>query len=563
MRPAILAGGMAIPREYVDVPALSRTLTAKHRPLGSEITTLVQAFEVTDEYMLVPRQFGLTYCKRQRIPFEDNTSEGFPATFPKTPAPRDYQVDIIADIVDQFGSFYDFVFKAHTGWGKTVGTLIAAARLGRTTLIVVDQDNLKDQWIAALDEHFGMTVENGHVGIVQGTQFSYKGKSVVIAMVQTMSQKKYPQEFYDYFGFVAFDEVHTAGAPTFSVVLMDFSAMYRCGVSATPKRTDGLQKLLEYNLGRIRVAAEKEHNESAVYVLTHDTVYSWYGNVSKMVGRIINEVTEDGSRNLQLAETAVSLYETGRDTLILSDRIEQLKHLQSLLYYLGVDMDELGLYTGMDPSFKYAKNPKPARRPNYLEADETDGKFHFTPISLQLIAKRVGSKKLAEVKGSAGILLGTYGKCAKGFDEPRLKAGVDASPRSEVEQIHGRILREVPGEKMPIWVTTEDTNSYRLLYTFVNRIKGYLKSNGRMYRWLTDGDLIECPETEIIDGARERHKALIKMGIETRKDGTHILVSQSSVKKQKAQAVLDTVERIRSRHRVSVTDSSPVARKGK
>lgn len=540
---------MALPLEAINLATLKRTLTAKHCPMGADETTLVEGFELDEDYIYVPRQFGLTYCASHGIDYEVRTSAGFEVTFPTTPTPRSYQVATVDRMIECFDSFYDYVFRAHTGWGKTVGTLLVAARLGTTTLIVVDQDNLKDQWIATLRDLFGMTVENGHVGIVQGKTHDYDGRSVVIAMVQTLSQKRFEPEFYEYFGLVAFDEVHTCGAPTFSTVLRQFSAMYRLGVSATPERKDGLQKLLEYSLGRIRVSADKEHNESAVYILEHHTVYSWYANISPKIGRIVNEVAEDGSRNLLIAERALSLYDTGRDVLVLSDRIEQLKHIQSIMYYLGAEPEILGMYAGYDPVQRYKKETKPQRRPNGWIANADSGVFEYTPVSLQSIAKRIPKKVLAATKASAGILLATYGMCAKGFDEPRLKAGIDAGPRSEVEQIHGRILREVPGLLMPIWTTIMDTQSYRLLFSFARRIAGYLKSNGVMYRWLDNGDLEQCQENELVAEAMESMAHLKSMRIETRSDGRNMLLTQASEKTRVRQRALDTVRKVREARR--------------
>lgn len=554
MRPAILSGAMAIPLEHVrDRATVKKALTAKHQPMGADEATMVYGYREDGDYLYVPRQYGLNYCDRKGIPWEDQTSSGFAVEFPKMNSPRDYQVQPLAEIAHAFTEYYDIVFKAHTGWGKTYGGLWLFNHFSTTTIILVDQENLMGQWLESLEKHCGMTVENGHVGIAQGQKWDYEGKSVVIAMVQTLSQKLYPKEFYDYFGLVLFDEVHTVGAPTFSVVLLDFPAMYRMGVSATPKRKDALQKLLEYSLGKVRVAADKEHDESAVYIREHDTVYSWYANTSPKIGRIITEVAEDGSRNLLLAETTLSLYETGRDTLVLSDRIEQLKHLTSLLYYMGAPADQLGLYAGYEPIYRYAKNPNPQREPlGLVEYDDPDDEEHhglpcYTPVSLQLISKRIPRKRLAQIKTDAGLLHATYGMCAKGFDEPRLKAGVDATPRGEVEQIHGRILRDVPDAKKPIWATIRDTSSYRLMFSFVNRIRGYLKSNGRMYYWPEDGELTECPETEVIAEARERHQTLQSLRIQTHKDGSSTLVTQSSVSRQKAQHVKDTVKAIRSR----------------
>lgn len=538
---------MAIPREYVDVPALTKTLTAKHQPMGSDEFTLVQGFRLDEDYIHVPRQFGLSYCARHHIPHENYTEPGYQVEFPKMGTPRDYQTHILQSIAEAFECHYDIIFKAHTGWGKTFGGLWVAHHFSTTTIILVDQENLMDQWLEALEQHCGMTIENGHVGIVQGDRCDYEGRSVVIAMVQTLSRKLYPQEFYNYFGLVLFDEVHTVGAPTFSVVLLDFPAMYRMGVSATPKRKDALQKLLEYSLGKIRVAADKEHDESAVYIRHHDTVYSWYANISPKVGRIVNEVSDDGSRNLLCAESALSLYESGRDGLLLSDRIEQLKHVQSLLYYLGVDEEQLGLYAGYDPIMRFQKEAKPLRKPNYLEAHD-DGVEYYTPISLQLISKRIPKKTLVARKANAGMLLATYGMCAKGFDEKRLRFGVDLTPRSEVEQIHGRVLRDNT-LKQAIWLTICDTRSYRLLYSFINRIKGYLKSNGRMYLWGEDGELTECHEEDVIAEARDLHRELKSCQIRTQSDGRNIIVTPKEKTASKKQHVLDIVNQVRSRRR--------------
>lgn len=531
---------MAIPREHVDVPSVTKALTAKHQPMGSDEVTLVRAYKLEPDLIHVPRQYGIDYCTRHGIPFEDHTSAGFAVDFPQIGTPRDYQQPVLEQITDTFADEFDIIFRAHTGWGKTFGGLWVAGQFATTTVILVDQENLMEQWLEALATHCGMTIDNGHVGIVQGQRWDYEGKSVVIAMVQTLAQKVYPPEFYTYFGFVIFDEVHTVGAPTFSVVLLEFPAMYRLGVSATPKRKDNLQKLLTYSLGKIRVAADKEHDESAVYIRDHYSVYSWYGNISPKTGRIVNEISDDGSRNLLLAESTVALYETGRDGLLLSDRIEHLKHFQSLLYYLGVAEDEQGLYAGYDPVYRYQKNPKPLRRPNYVVKHEDEGKELYTPISLQLIAKRIPKKTLAARKAGAVLIAATYGMCAKGFDEKRLRFGVDLTPRSEVEQIHGRILRD-SNERMAIWLTVRDWNNVRLMFSFAKRIQGYLKSNGRMYHWPTDGELIECHENDVIAEAWQRHRELQRMEIREGKNGLNQLVSSGVKKRNQADEIKERI----------------------
>lgn len=552
MRPAILSGAVKLPLECIDVPAVQKMVTYRHRPLSTpdgDPDLEVEAWYFEGDFLCVPRQFGITLCNQLHIEIEDQTSEGFPAVFPCIPDPREYQEPQIDQILETFEGFYDFIFRAHTGWGKTVGSLIAAARRGRTTIIIVDQDNLKEQWERCLTTLFGFTLDQ--IGSIQGPvkSWRWKGLPVAIAMVQSLSQKGVSDEMADYYGTAIVDEVHTAGAPTFSVTLVMFSAEARLGVSATPGRKDGLQRALDHNLGKIRVAADKQHERSAVYVIRHETVYSFYGNVSKMTGRIFSEIQEDGPRNMTLAEAAVWLYESGRDVLILSDRIEQLKELMSIVYYMGVPQEEMGLYTGYDPQWKFTKDASPAYRPEDLHIWKDDqGKTcyaEYSAVSMQIVQKRTPKPVLREIRAKASMLFATYGMCSKGFDEPRLTGGVDATPRSTAEQIHGRILRGEDGRPIPIWVTIADVNSYRLMYSFGSRVKEYLKSNGVLFEWHPDGSVEPCDVIDLKAEIYERVTDLKSMQIKTNRDGLNTLLTKQDVQKSKRTAERAIMQRFK------------------
>ncbi|MGZ7215786.1 hypothetical protein ACXWOG_11350, partial [Streptococcus pyogenes] len=76
-------------------------------------------------------------------------------------------------------------------------------------------------------------------------------------------------------------------------------------------------KILDHNLGPVKVSADKEYEEASVFMIDHHTVYSWYANVSPKVGRIINEVADDGLRNLKIADAALYMYDVDHDVLIM------------------------------------------------------------------------------------------------------------------------------------------------------------------------------------------------------------------------------------------------------
>lgn len=543
MRPVYMTGAMSIPTELVDVREIKRALKIKHQPMGEEKPQIIEAFSLSDDgYIHVPRQYGIQLCRTYGLDWEDRTSPGHEVEWPKIATPREYQVDFIDSVSEAIEDYYDFLARAHTGFGKTISSLIAAARKGITTLIVVDQENLRDQWIEALTNLFGFALED--IGIIQGTRCTYAGKAVTIGMVQTLSQKEFAPKVYEYFGLVIVDEVHIIGAPTFSRILMKIPASFRFGVSATPKRRDGLQKLLDFNLGRVRVAADKEHEESVVYFAYSDRVYSWYANISPKVGRFINEVAEDGERNLLIAESALWLYETGRDVLVLSDRIEHLTHLMNLCTYLGIPEDEMGVYAGTTPVFRYAKDPKPGRRP-FGVAKHEDGKLYYTPISLQLISKTTPKRRLEEIKDKCRIIFATYGMFAKGVDVPRLAGGIDATPRGTAEQIHGRILREVVGKLKSIWITICDRNNFRAVHSFANRAHEYEKSNGRIFEWHADGGIEEWDAHDLVREMRDRTKHLKSLEIRPSPDGGgHFIESKADAARRE---LAETQVRIQSK----------------
>lgn len=545
---------MRLPVEVVNCKAVEKATTYTYLPMGEDEEVTVTAHYYDGDYLCVPRQYGLELCTRLHLTWEDGTSLGHDVEFPNVPDPRDYQVDPLTQVVGTFDSYYDFIFRAHTGWGKTIGSLIAAARLGRSILIMVDQENLKDQWMEVLlkPELFGFKKED--IGIVQGKKCTYQGKAVTIAMVQTLTQKRYHAGFYEAFGTVICDEVHVMGAPTFSQVLLMFSAAYRLGVSATPKRKDGLQKAIEHNLGKVRVAADKTHKESAVYIIYHDTLYSWYANISPKVGRILSEVSEDGFRNLKLADAIVWLYETGRDVLVLGDRIEQLDDLACLLRYMGVEDEAVGLYVGETPKWVLEKDPRPSRRPaGYVRGTP------YTPLKLHRVRKKTPKAQLKQAKETARIVLATYGMFAKGVDEPRLAAGADATPRSTSEQQQGRIQRELAGKQMPIWVTIVDRQNYRLLHSFLGRAREYVKNNSRLYEWGEDGGLTECDPKKLFAEILDRVEELKAHRIETNADGLNTLVMEKSAS-DKRHDHANAMREWAARHSRPRPKSSPEAR---
>lgn len=500
-------------------PALENKLTLDVFQLSGE-SLVVECFRTDREgYIGLPRVFGLQSIS---VPYETRTSSGYAVTFPQHIKLKDYQKPFVEEMLEYAEVHGDFVAKAATGSGKTIMGLAVLQRRGRSAAIVVDQENLMEQWVARIHQFLGLTPDQ--IGIVQGPTATWEDKPITICMVQTLTQREYPQEFYDNFGTVVFDECHSVGAPTFSRALLAFSAAVRIGLSATPDRRDELRKMLAWNLGETGPELASKPARSSVYVLEGEGVYSWASNNSKLMSRFVSEIAADGRRNLLLAEAIKWLYDSGRDVLVVGDRIEQLSALRALCVALGLPADELGEYAKRRSFWKYEKDPRPPRRPpGWVRGTE------YTPVRLALVVKDIPKPERQHALDHARVIFATYAVMAKGVDVVRLSAGVDATPRSAATQVYGRLLRPMDGKLRPIWVTTADVNSFRSLFQLTNRLPDYVTQNAEVFLWDPQRGKKKLEVRAYRRELKSRISLLRRSEIVTRLDGSYMLKTPSTL----------------------------------
>lgn len=133
------------------------------------------------------------------------------------------------------------------GKGKSVISLKAAMKRGTPVAVIVDSNELADQWEKYIVDFCKLPKER--IGRVQGKEFRWEGYPITVCMTQTLMQAKrtWPSNFRDYFGVVILDEIHVMGAPTFSRVVPLFSGE-RWGLTATPDRDDKLDAVFRMHL---------------------------------------------------------------------------------------------------------------------------------------------------------------------------------------------------------------------------------------------------------------------------------------------------------------------------
>jgi superfamily II DNA or RNA helicase len=281
---------------------------------------------------------------------------------------------------------------------NTAMSLWLVSQLKKRTLILVHKTFLLDQWV----ERIKQFLPEASIGVIQQNKCELD-KDIVIGMIQTIISKDYPRATFDSFGTMIGDETHHLAAKTFSQVLFKCKTFYSIGLSATPIRTDGLTKVLEWTLGSIiknEISSEVEKPTIEFMEAKYSTVIVPKFNFKGLLNapNMINQLIEDQTRNKQIIDKIISLNNEGRKILILSGRREHCKKMKEMLYLERPDITS-GLYLG---GMKHG------------ELDETN-------------------KTMA--------IFATFQSTSEAYDNPSLDTLLMATGMGSIEQPIGRILR--------------------------------------------------------------------------------------------------------------------------
>ena len=329
------------------------------------------------------------------------------------------------------------------GAGKTVTGVAAIAAIDQPALIVVHTCDLLEQWRQTVRQ-----ILNIDVGVVA------EGKrtvgAITVATVQTLVRMPTDelQALGAEFGCVVVDEAHHAPASTFQAVLAAMPARYRFGLTATPKREDGLSPLLNLTLGEQLFSVDYGELVAGGYLQVPEIRYVYtsfefdYGG-AKDHPRCMAALTSDGERNATIADLTAREANDGHAVLVLSGRVEHCRRLGRLIRERGVVAKVLVGATGKGERQK-------------ILTDFRDG---TVPV--------VVASTLAD----------------EGLDVPRLDRIILAFPgraRSRTTQRLGRLMRLHPGKSAPILFDVVDASVTPLMRQFRERRRAYKKLLGEV-----------------------------------------------------------------------------------
>jgi superfamily II DNA or RNA helicase len=429
--------GYQIAKKDVDLNKLKSTLTVKpYIPSVFVKPQFVQKYPVfneDEEFIYLPKHYGLeTYG-----PFKSlrDVKQGSEKDWMFKGTIREQQLPVVNSFL--FPEAHDGIISLQTGGGKTVCALYIASVLKVPTIVLVHNTFLRDQWI----ERISAFLPNAKIGTGQGDKLDIE-KDIVVAMLQSVSMKKYPSGTFARFGFLIVDECHHIASESFSQAIPKLTCKHMLGLSATPERKDRLMKVINWFLGPLLYTsntADKVDEKVKVEVYEFEPADSVYNDIIynssgvMFTTLMINKVVEYAPRNEMLIQLIEDIVEEDRQILVLSDRVD---HTKKLFEMLSPKTQKLACVLGRDV--------KAAQRTEWC----------------------------AEKK----ILIATYSMCKEGFDVATLNTLVIATPRPDVDQIVGRILRvEKTNRKIdPLIIDIVDPSFRR---QFQERLSLYRKRN--------------------------------------------------------------------------------------
>jgi superfamily II DNA or RNA helicase len=303
------------------------------------------------------------------------------------------------------------------GGGKTIVALWTAMQLGVKTAIVCHTTDLMQQW----GERISQFIPGARIGIVQQNKIEVENVDFSIFSLSSLAQKNYKKDQFRTFGLSIWDEIHLMTTELFSRGFPKLCSKYSLGLSATPFRKDKCEVIFQQFVGPIMYLKKRDPDSNiTVDVLNYmNTVEVKYNKWQKpLYTSTIIEVTNDKKRCEMIVSQIVKQFLAGRTILVLSEYIKHLKMLHASLN----------------------------ERVKKLKEESGDKKV-LEKLEGFSSGLYIGEMKNDQRKISQGcrVILGTYRIASVGMDIPSLNTLIMASPRKEIEQSVGRVMRKNTG----------------------------------------------------------------------------------------------------------------------
>ena len=430
--------------EVEEQEELREELTAKPFVAKNSMSKQVKfpIYRESKQKFYVPRFYGI---QKYGVPKEIKLSDGEDINIEFNGSLREHQKPVVEDFVNHVKKNSCGLLELFCGYGKTVLALNIISKLKKKTLVIVHKEFLLNQWVERIEQFLPMA----RVGRIQGSIVDTDDKDIVIGMLQSISMKTYPISLFQEFGFTIIDETHHISAEVFSNSLFKIVTKYMLGLSATMNRKDGLTKVFKMFLGDVVVKKQREDDTpvtvKAIEYHTEDeyfneTIYNFKGQTHYSL--MISKLCEFNPRREFILRVLVdTLKQAKKDKERMQVMI--LAHNKNLLHYLY-------------EAIEYRK--------------------------IASVGYYIGGMKQKDLKKSEDkqVIIATYAMAEEALDIKTLTTLIMATPKTDVTQAVGRILRSTDHKPLVIdivdihetfkrqWLKRKrfyNSNKYKIMYS--------------------------------------------------------------------------------------------------
>ena len=410
-------------------------LTIKPRVIGSPMNNDQKSFPAYRESsnkFYVPHYYGV---EKFGPPRQYKISEGDDVNVEFAGQLRDGQIPVVETYVNHVKKvgFGGGLLELPCAFGKTCLALNIISRLNKKTFIIVHKEFLMNQWIERIQQF----LPKARIGKIQGPIIDIDNKDIVIGMLQSLSMKEYPASTFESFGLTIIDEVHHISSEVFSNSLFKLVTKYMLGLSATMNRKDGTTKVFKMFIGDVIFKGQRdEMREVVVHAIKYQVNDDEFNEVkldyrgNPAYSTMISKLCEYNRRSEFILKVLTNMLETNPNQQIMI-----LAHNKNVLKYLHDAISHRNIAT---------------------------------------VGYYIGGMKETALKESEGkkVVIATYAMAAEALDIKTLTTLIMATPKTDIEQSVGRILREK--HSSPIVVDIIDShdlfqNQWRKRKTFYKK----------------------------------------------------------------------------------------------
>ena len=409
-----------IPKEYKVNSSMNQRLLLAGFMDASRSQMIIHENEgLIEDFIFVCRSLGFP-CHKKAVTTAENVTM-YEIIYARSSFSSKLQIEKL-EVDDYYGFEIDgnrrFVLADFTVTHNTVDALKIISMLKKKAFIIVHKEFLMNQWIERIQQF----LPKAKIGKIQGQVVDVDNKDIVIGMLQSLSMKEYPASLFERFGLTIIDEVHHISSQVFSNSLFKLVTKYMLGLSATMNRKDGTTKVFKMFLGDVVYKGQRDEVRSVT------------------VRAIDYYVNDDEFNKEAMDQRGNPAYST-----MISKLCEYNRRTEFILTVL-VDM--------------LRENPN--QQIMFLAHNKNVLKYLHDAIQHRNIATvgyYIGGMKESALKEteSKKIVIATYSMAAEALDIKTLSTLIMVTPKTDIEQSVGRILREKHSQ--PIVVDIIDSHS--------------------------------------------------------------------------------------------------------